>query len=208
MGTGTEQLGVVILGATSAIARAIARRFAVEGYPIVLAARDVEEAELIAADLRVRHEAKASVLPFDAFDTASHVGFVDLCRQRLSGELGGVVLCFGHMEDQQAAQRDSAAARRILDGNFLGAVSILDHFANYFEARGRGFIAALSSVAGDRGRASNYYYGAAKAGLSTYLQGLRNRLYRSGVSVTNYQARLYRHQNDLWAGRLVPGGLS
>jgi short-subunit dehydrogenase len=94
------------------------------------------------------------------------------------------VLCFGYLADQQQAQKDFALARRTLDVNLTAAVSILELAADYFEERRRGFICALSSVAGDRGRQSNYIYCAAKAGLTVYLQGLRQRLARAGVQVT------------------------
>ncbi len=175
---------IVILGATSAIARALADAFARDGYPIVLAARDMEEAETIAADIRVRFgvEAHPLLLEADRFDT--HEAFVDACRKVADDAIGGIVLCYGFMDQQAKAQADFDIARRTLDVNFTSAVSLLERFAAYFEARGTGFIAAISSVAGDRGRQSNYIYGASKAGLSAYLEGLRNRLYHCGIPVT------------------------
>lgn len=175
---------VVILGATSGVARYIANEFARLGCVVVLAGRNNEELETIAGDLRVRHEITCHVLDFDAVAYDSHETFVARCVELPCGLPDGVVLCFGYMTDQERAQADFAAAHRTLDVNFTGAVSILEHFAAVFEKRGAGFIAALSSVAGDRGRKMNYIYGAAKAGLSAYLQGLRNRLHASGVQVT------------------------
>lgn len=175
--------GIVVLGATSAIARAAAIELAKTGYAVLLAARDVEETERIAADLRVRCGSPAVALPFEALDFESHATFVQTCRDLLGGALEGVVVCFGTLEAQDQLQCDFTRARRVLDVNFTAAVSIMEAFALYFEQRGSGFIAAVSSVAGDRGRQSNYHYGAAKAGLSAYLQGLRNRLFRAGVSV-------------------------
>ena len=107
-------------------------------------------------------------------------------RSWLDGErdtLDGVVLCVGYLGDQAAAQADFAEARRIIETNLTGCVSLLNFIANEFETRRSGFICALGSVAGDRGRQSNYIYGAAKAGISAYCQGLRNRLAPHGVHV-------------------------
>jgi len=162
---------VLILGATSSIARAVAGEFASHGYDLILAGRDCEEMQTQAADLEIRYGVKARVYPFDALDLESHE------------RLAGAVLCVGYLGDQNAAQTDFREARRILDTNFTGCVSALNVISNHFEKQGSGFICALSSVAGDRGRQSNYFYGAAKAALSAYLQGLRNRLHRAGVRV-------------------------
>jgi short-subunit dehydrogenase len=183
--TATAPAGrVVVLGATSSIARATAQAFAAAGYAVVLGARDPEENARLAADIAVRHGVPCTALPFDAEACATHPAFTAECARALGGAVDGLVLCFGFMAAQADCQRDFALARRTIDVNFTGAVSILECFAADFEARGVGFIGVLSSVAGDRGRQSNYIYGSAKAGLSTYLQGLRNRLHKAGVSVT------------------------
>ena len=174
---------VLILGAASAIARAIALELAARGYGLQLAGRDMEELERIATDARVRHGIEAKPVFFDALRTETHEAFVRDCREASRDTLAGAVLCFGALGDQGAAQADPAEARRILDTNFTGAVSVLSILANHFEEKRSGFLCALSSVAGDRGRQSNYVYGAAKAGLTVFLQGLRNRLFRSGVRV-------------------------
>ena len=174
---------IVVLGSTSAMARAAAIEFAKLGYAILLAARDKEENEAIAADIRVRCGAPAIALAFEAEEFAGHEAFFDQCRAILGDSLEGVILCFGYMADQADAQANRAEARRTVDVCYTAAVSILETFANYFEQRKRGFIAVVSSVAGDRGRQSNYIYGSAKAGLTTYLQGLRNRLFHAGVYV-------------------------
>ena len=100
---------------------------------------------------------------------------------RCRGRLAGVVLCYGQLDEQRATETDVAAARRAIDVNFTSAVSILNLAAEHLTAQKSGYIAAISSVAGDRGRQSNYTYGAAKAALTTYLQGLRNRLHPAGV---------------------------
>lgn len=180
----TQPKSVVILGAASGVARYIADAFAQRGCTLILADLDTAESEIIARDLRVRHEAACYVLDFDAVAYERHDAFVARCEELMGGPPDGVMLCFGYMADQATAQADFEVARRTVEVNFSGAVSILERFAVAFEARGSGFIAAISSVAGDRGRKMNYIYGSAKAGLSAYLQGLRNRLHSSGVQVT------------------------
>ena len=175
---------VLVLGATSAIARAIVTELAARGFDLLVAGRDLEDLQTIAADVRLRHGVTAVPLEFDALSFDAHARFLDECRTAASGNvLFGAVLCFGYLGDQAESEKDFAEARRTIDTNFLAAVSILNLLAAELEANRQGFLAAISSVAGDRGRQSNYMYGAAKAGLTVYLQGLRNRLSRSGVRV-------------------------
>jgi len=174
---------VLILGATSAIAAALAREFAAHKFDLVLGGRDREELSAMASDLSLRCGVRAGVLPFDALDTQTHASTL---RSFLSGAgdaLEGVVVCTGYLGDQAKGQSDWEEARLILETNFTGCVSALNILASHFELRRAGFICAISSVAGDRGRQSNYLYGAAKAGLSVYLQGLRNRLFPAHVKV-------------------------
>ena len=172
---------VLILGATSAIARATAGAFAARGHAIYLAGRDMDELPRIAADLRVRHGVEVHYGTFDAEATDTHAAFLQSVIDEMQG-LSGVVLAFGYLGDQIAA-RDFSVGAKVIASNFTGAASILSHCANYFEPLKSGFIIGISSVAGDRGRQSNYVYGAAKGALSLYLQGLRNRLFPSGVRV-------------------------
>ncbi|MCZ7647511.1 MAG: SDR family oxidoreductase [Planctomycetota bacterium] len=175
---------VLILGATSSVARALAAEFAACGYELFLAARPGEDLDAVAADVALRKRARVHACPLDALDFDSHDAFWNGIVERVGESLAGVVLCFGYLGDQAKGQQDPDEARRIVDTNFTAAVSLLNRAANYLEPRKRGFVCALSSVAGDRGRQSNYLYGAAKAGLSAYLQGLRNRLFKAGVKVT------------------------
>ena len=177
--------GVLILGASSTIARTIASELARQGRPLVLAGRDAADLEIIAEDLRIRHGVAVETTLFDALDFAGHASFFAGATRIFDAGLEGFVLCHGLLGDQKDAQSDPALCRQILDVNFTSAVAILELSAAYLEGRtGKpGFIAALSSVAGDRGRQSNYLYGSAKAGLSIYLQGLRNRLFRYGIAV-------------------------
>jgi decaprenylphospho-beta-D-erythro-pentofuranosid-2-ulose 2-reductase len=179
---------VLILGAASAIARAVAAEFAYRGFDLLLTGRDLQELDSMAADLRLRYGVKVERQPFDALALETHRGFVEDCRKASKDNLAGVVVCFGYLGDQTVAEKDSGETRRILDTNLLGAVSILGLLANHFEAKKEGFLCALSSVAGDRGRRSNYIYGASKAGLTVFLQGLRNRLFSSGVAVITIKA--------------------
>ncbi len=174
---------VLILGATSGIARAIALEFASHRSDLILAGRDAEELTALAADLQLRFGVSAQVQCLDVLDAAAIETSLPAGLVTAGDALAGVVLCVGTMGTEEKARADRAEAVRILNTNFTGCVLALNVVANHFEKRKRGFICALSSVAGDRGRQSNYLYGSAKAGLSAYLQGLRNRLFRSGVRV-------------------------
>ena len=174
---------ILILGANAGIGRALAVEFALHRYDLILAGRDLAELQSLAADLALRHNVstraeRVDVLDFDTLESA-----LAACTAPAGDSLDGVVLCTGYLGDPESSKKDLSEARRILDTNFTGSALALNVLANHFEARHKGFICALSSVAGDRGRQSNYLYGSAKGGLTTFLQGLRNRLYHSGVHV-------------------------
>jgi decaprenylphospho-beta-D-erythro-pentofuranosid-2-ulose 2-reductase len=171
----------VLLGASSPIARAFARNLARPGCHIILAGRDREDMEATAADLRLSSGASAEVFPFDAADFSSHQAAARQWAER-EGRLNAVLL-FSAMPEQNAIDSDPALLRDCITVTYTGAVSVLHNLAPHLEARKAGTIIAIGSVAGDRGRLKNYVYGSAKAGLHTYLQGLRNRLARSGVHV-------------------------
>ena len=173
---------VLVLGATSAMARAVAQSFAQKGYPICLASRDTQELERIGSDLHLRFAVPVSHLGFDAQNTDSHGGFLKQVLEQTQG-LEGVVLAFGDMGNPEQLPSDAAEVTRVMHANFTGACSILTHCANYLQGQEEGFIIGVTSVAGDRGRQSNYVYGSAKSGLTAFLQGLRNRLYASHVHV-------------------------
>ena len=172
---------VLILGATSAIARATAAAFAARGAALYLASRDEPELRRIAADIHLRYGVEVHHGSFDAEATETHEVFFHSVLAVMP-TLSGVLLAFGYLGDQQAA-RDFKLGAKIIASNFTGAASILSYCAHYFESLKSGFIIGIASVAGDRGRQSNYVYGAAKGALSLYLQGLRNRLHASGVRV-------------------------
>lgn len=173
---------ILILGATSPIARATSEEFAQKGYSIYLAGRNEEELKRIAADIQIRHHVKCRYGYFDAEDLENHESFFHQVVEECE-EIEGVVLAFGYMGEQEKATRDCRELQAVINRNYTGACSILATCANYLELKKTGFLVAFSSVAGDRGRQSNYVYGSAKAGLSTYLQGLRNRLHPLGVQV-------------------------
>jgi len=175
----------VVLGATSGIGRALARQLASEGFDLVLAGRDEAALSADASDLEIRCGVSARARRFEALDFDAHAGFFAALVAEMPGGIDGLALCYGVMEEEDDAARDPARARRMIEVNFSSPVSILDRAAEYFAARASGWICVVTSVAGDRGRASNFHYGATKAGLSAYVSGLRVRMARHGVSVVD-----------------------
>ncbi|MEZ4436819.1 MAG: SDR family oxidoreductase [bacterium] len=175
-------MSVLVLGATSRVARELASRYAEAGHAIAVCARDLAEAERIAADIQVRHEVPAVARAFDATAFEGHAALIEGIEAALD-PIEVAVVAFGEMGDQEVSQDDFAAARRVIEINYTGAASICEAIAAVMEPRGRGAIIGLSSVAGDRGRQSNYFYGSAKGAFSLYLGGLRNRLFAAGVRV-------------------------
>ncbi len=173
----------IVLGGTSGIGEALARELAAGGSNIVLAGRDLEELEARARDLEIRYGVRTWTRLFEALDFESHRDWFAECEADIGEDFLGVALCYGEMQEEEGAAADATLARRMIDVNFTSAVSILDRAAERLTARGAGWICAISSVAGDRGRASNFHYGSSKAALSAYLSGLRVRLAKAGVSV-------------------------
>ena len=173
---------VLILGATSGIARALGRKLAEEGHDLALAARRGEVLENEAHDLNIRFGVKVRCYDFDALDTEGHQAFLDRVVAEC-GHLAGAVIAFGYMGREEESWRDSGATRLVIDTNLTGALSAILPIATHLEQRNGGFLCAISSVAGDRGRKKNMTYGAAKAGLSVYMQGLLQRFTGTGVKV-------------------------
>jgi len=170
---------VLILGARSDIGRATAHAFAAEGHPVQLAARNAAELGPDRTDLEVRYQVEATLHEFDALDTGGHAAFLDALPA-----LPEIAVCaVGLMGDQAENETDADKAARVMRSNFEGPALILGALANRFAARGSGTLVGISSVAGDRGRATNYVYGASKAGFTAFLSGLRNRLATRGVHV-------------------------
>jgi decaprenylphospho-beta-D-erythro-pentofuranosid-2-ulose 2-reductase len=170
----------LVLGASSSLARAFARAAAQSGADLILAGRDIADIDATAADARIRGGGRADVRAFDAARRADHPAFVAALPRRPFN----VFLAFGLMVPQAEIDRDPALAEQVIAVNYSGAVSILSLLAPRLAEEGGGAMIVLSSVAGDRGRPSNYVYGSAKAGLSAYLQGLRASYAARGVRVT------------------------
>ena len=173
---------VLIIGATSAIAQALANQLAESGASLYLLGRSAAKLELVAAELKTRHGVKAFTGTIDFDDFSAHDRVIGEATQKLGG-LDTAVVCHGSLGDQKASEKDYRLAEAEFRTNCLSAISFLTHLANRFEQQGSGLIIAISSVAGDRGRQSNYVYGASKAAVSAFLQGLRNRLHASNVRV-------------------------
>lgn len=170
---------MLILGATSDIARATALAFASDGWDLRLAGRNQEELRRIATDIQVRSGRTVTCLPFDAATPEKH----EALWKSIADDTQGLFCAVGLLGDQEKARHDMKLAADIFTANFTGIVPILAYAADTFEQRRSGLIAVVSSVAGDRGRASNYTYGSAKAALTAYLSGLRQRLASKGVHV-------------------------
>jgi short-subunit dehydrogenase len=170
---------VLILGATSDIARAIARVYAKAGHAVILAARNHERLSPDVADLNLRYGVAVRAVEFDVLDVAGHARFLDA----LGALPDTVISVVGFMGDQSTSERDPDAAALVMRSNYVGPATILAEAANRMVLRGSGAIVGISSVAGERGRARNYVYGSAKAGFTAYLSGLRNRLNGTGVRV-------------------------
>jgi decaprenylphospho-beta-D-erythro-pentofuranosid-2-ulose 2-reductase len=173
---------IVLLGAYSAIVFETAKIYAAAGSEFVLLGRNTERLESVAADLKTRGASLVNFLACDLADlstqTSSFEQILSFCKQP---DL--VILGYGILGDQIDCQESLDEARAIFETNFISASGWCEKFAKLFEANKKGTIAVISSVAGDRGRKSNYIYGSSKAALSTYLQGLRNRLSAVGVQV-------------------------
>lgn len=170
---------VLILGARSDIGRAVAHKFAALGHSIQLAARNAASLETDKTDMELRYGVAVSLHEFDVLAIETHDAFVTALP-----ELPEIAVCaVGLMGEQAKNERDVLAAARVMRSNYEGPACILAMLANRFEARGHGTLVGISSVAGERGRATNYVYGSAKAGFTAFLSGLRNRLAKRGVHV-------------------------
>jgi len=173
---------VVILGATSGIALAVQRELARIGCELLLVARSSERLAALQSDLVARGAAQVLVCPADLSSVQQHAGIVDYACRTLP-QFDTVLLAYGAMHDQKDAESSVDVLLEELNVNFVSASAILTLFANDLEKRRTGCIAAITSVAGDRGRRANYVYGSAKGALSLFLQGLRSRLHPAGVRV-------------------------
>lgn len=172
---------VIVLGALSTIAEAMGRRLAAEGAHVVLVARGPERLASVAADLAARGAGLARAWLIDLAATKDARGEIARMVEALGGSVDAVVVIYGFLGDQKAAESDAAEVDRIIEVNFASAARWCLAAADVLERQKSGVLLAVSSVAGDRGRQSNYAYGAAKAGLTVLVQGLAHRLAPSGA---------------------------
>ncbi|MBX4135789.1 SDR family oxidoreductase [Pseudomonas sp. S5F11] len=173
---------VLIIGATSAIASACARIWAEESSQFFLVGRNAEKLEQCAADLTARGATAVNVHCMEAADFAAHAVMLESCTAMMR-QIDIVLIAHGTLPDQKACEQDVGTALVELANNGTSVIALLTLLANRFETQRCGTLAVISSVAGDRGRPSNYLYGTAKAAVSTFCEGLRARMFKVGVHV-------------------------
>ncbi len=173
---------IIILGATSSIALEVQRLLARRGCELLLVARSFQRLVEVQVDLVARGAEQVLTYSADLASIQQHAGILDFAR-RVFPDFDTVLLAYGSMHDQKDSETSIDVLLEELQVDFVSATAILTLFATDLEGRGAGCLAAITSVAGDRGRRSNYVYGSAKGGLSLFLQGLRSRLYPAGVRV-------------------------
>ena len=172
---------ILILGATSAIAAEVAKLYAARGDKLYLVGRHPDK---LAALVTVLGNQVLASECRDFNEIANNKALVERAIQTMHG-LDIALIAHGYLGDQDRSENDIAYAQKIISSNFSSAVSLLIPLAKHFEEQGHGHLAAITSVAGERGRPRNYSYGAAKGALTRYLQGIRSRLYKSGAQVHN-----------------------
>lgn len=170
---------ILILGASSDISKAVAHVYADNGYDLYLTARNTNDIKTFTSNIRLNINQVVKSLELDILDYKSHANFYS----QLPEKPIGVICAIGYLGNQENSQFDFSETQKIIDTNFTGIVSLVNIIASDFEKRNQGFIVGISSVAGERGRKSNYTYGSAKAALTSYLSGLRSRLNNSQVHV-------------------------
>jgi short-subunit dehydrogenase len=195
---------ILIVAATSAIAIACARQWATQGARFFLVARNGERLQQVAADLSARGAQLAAFHQLDVDCVDQHAEMLDRCHREL-GALDIVLVAPGTLPDQAACQADPALAIHEFTTNAVSTIALLTPIANILEAQKRGTLAVISSVAGDRGRPSNYLYGSAKAALSTFCEGLNARLFKVGVHVLTIKPGFVI--TPMTAGLPLPGPL-
>ncbi len=173
---------ILIIGATSAIAEHCARIWAAQGYALHLVARNDQHVQAIASDLKVRGASEVTTYCLDLNDVDRHEDLLRTADDTL-GDVDIVLIAHGTLSNQKSCELSVHETLAEIQTNALSTISLLTPIANRFEAKKSGTICVISSVAGDRGRASNYVYGSAKAMVSSFTSGLRQRLQKSNVSV-------------------------
>ena len=170
---------ILILGGNSDVGKSLSKNFAKLGSNIILTSRKEGQLDSFSSDLEIRNNIKCDVKFFDVLNFKSHKLFYN--NLKIRPEI--VISCIGYLDQQKDSENNFDETIKSIHTNFTGLVSILNIITNDFEKRKSGFIIGISSVAGDRGRGSNYIYGSSKSAFTAYLSGLRNRLYKSGVFV-------------------------
>lgn len=173
---------ILILGATSTLAHETAKLFARDGASMVLVARSAAKLQAVRDDLNVRGAREIETIIADLSDVTHHQEIVEATLKPFAG-LDMVLVAYGTLGDQQVSEQNADVAVREFTNNATSTISLLTLLTTVFEQQGKGCIAVISSVAGDRGRQSNYVYGAAKAAVTVFLQGLRNRMAKRGVTI-------------------------
>jgi decaprenylphospho-beta-D-erythro-pentofuranosid-2-ulose 2-reductase len=172
----------LIISGTSAIGEQVARHLASARSALYLTGRDIDRLDRIGADLQIRGAERVATERLDVNEALALGGLVARAAASLSG-LDAVILAAGLLPDQNQVNADANRLRETLEVNAISAMVIMNEAAAFFEQQGHGQIVAIGSVAGDRGRATNYAYGAAKGALEIFMSGLRQRLHKSGVQV-------------------------
>ena len=167
------------MGGNSDVGKSLARDFSKLGAHLILTSRKKDQLNSFRSDLSIRYGIRCEVEYLDVLDFGSHDSFY----HNLTHKPDIVISCIGYLDNQSISEQDFEEARKSIDTNFTGLVSLLNLVSIDFERRKAGIIVGISSVAGDRGRGMNYIYGSSKSAFTSYLSGLRTRLYRSGVSV-------------------------
>ena len=184
----TASHGWIILGASSPLARAFAFAIAKPQQKIILVGRDTDDLTVIGQDLTLRTHAKTHIMTSDVLHHDQHAALVNQCCRLLGKQPMHIFCAIGMMPSQRALNDDAALLTQTLQTNGASLIALLHCFAAPLEQRGDGSLTVLSSVAGDRGKPSNYVYGAAKASVSVYLEGLRARLHPHGIPVLTVKA--------------------
>ena len=174
-----KKYSVLILGAQSDIAKSIARKFGENKYNLVLAAKNIAELKIQSTDLIMRYNIEVDIYEFDILKNENYEKFINSLK-----EIPSIVICaIGFMGEQKDNEKNIDLRTKVLRTNYEGPINIISELANIYENNGYGTIVGISSVAGERGRSSNYIYGSAKAGFTAFLSGLRNRLAKKKVHV-------------------------
>ena len=182
-------MNILVIGATSAIARSISRLYAVKNARLFLLARDEERLRESTVDLNLRGANDVKALTYDAENTDKHSTIVDAAVEFL-GSIDIALICHGNLPNQKECQADYRKAEDAIRVNGLSAISLCTEIVNQLRTQKKGTLAVITSVAGDRGRQPNFVYGAAKSMVSTYLQGLRGSLLKDNIHIVDVRPGL------------------